>query len=150
GTSAGAIAAGLAAAAEHGREDGGFDVLDRVATEIPAMLTGLFQATPKTKPLLDAALALIKRRMFWRCRALFHLATGYLGATLAGALRAGLVAAVAGWWAYNASGGWRMAYVLPIAIGIAVGTLLLLSHRVRRGIFRDLAQQDFGLCPGQT
>lgn len=150
GTSAGAIAAGLAAAAEHGRAEGGFDVLDRVATEIPVTLTGLFQATPKTRPLLNAALALIKRDIFWRCRAIFHLATGYVASTLIGALLGILAGALAGWWAYKASGGWHTAYVLPMALGTVVGATLLLSRRVLLGIFRDLAQQDFGMCPGQT
>jgi predicted acylesterase/phospholipase RssA len=58
GTSAGAIAAATAAAAEFGRERGGFEKL-RARSEWLAQgrhLLDLFQAAPETRPLLDAAL----------------------------------------------------------------------------------------------
>jgi predicted acylesterase/phospholipase RssA len=56
GTSAGAVAAGLAAAAEYSRSDGGFERLQEVADKLkePGFLKGLFQAEPNTRPLLNA------------------------------------------------------------------------------------------------
>src|SRR5438128_954555 len=55
GASAGAIAAAAAAAAEYGRQTGhgGFDVLQDMTKELeqPGFLTGMFQPTPKARPL---------------------------------------------------------------------------------------------------
>jgi predicted acylesterase/phospholipase RssA len=56
GTSAGAIAAALAAAAEYGRETGGFDELERVRSDLvtrPDAIYELFQPTLSTRPLWD-------------------------------------------------------------------------------------------------
>lgn len=65
GTSAGAIAAAVTAAAEHGRRFGGlgnkaFERLDEMQQWLGqgANLRNLFQPTPKTRPLLDAFLYL--------------------------------------------------------------------------------------------
>ena len=58
GTSAGAIAAGVCAAAEYGRlrdSDGGLAELGSVSEDLSkeGFLTGLFQATPGARPLVD-------------------------------------------------------------------------------------------------
>ncbi len=60
GTSAGAIAAAGAAAAEYGRAGGGFEKLGALSEALGAgtALRDLFQPTAATRPLLDVALAL--------------------------------------------------------------------------------------------
>lgn len=59
GTSAGAIAAAVSAAAQHNRDGGGFDRLDDMREELrkPGLLIGLFQPTKETRPLLQMLLA---------------------------------------------------------------------------------------------
>lgn len=61
GTSAGAIAAGLAAAAELGRERGGFDRLARVPSVLEEHLLDLFQPHPKHEKTFAVLLRLMKR-----------------------------------------------------------------------------------------
>jgi predicted acylesterase/phospholipase RssA len=58
GASAGAIVAGLTAAAEFARESGGFDRLDDAQKELKSAdkLRALFQANGNTRPILDAFL----------------------------------------------------------------------------------------------
>lgn len=63
GTSAGAIAAAVTAAAEYGRESGGFDKLKSVNEWLASgtNLLGLFQPTRATKPLLTLLLSIERR-----------------------------------------------------------------------------------------
>jgi len=58
GTSAGAIAAAVTAAAEYGRASGGFVRLSQVPTQIGGHLMRLFQPSPRLAALLDIFLAL--------------------------------------------------------------------------------------------
>src|SRR5260370_23013333 len=67
GTSAGAIAASVIAAAEFNRNNGGsdtgFDYLDKHVQQwlgADSNLRNLFQASPATKPLMDFALAFLR------------------------------------------------------------------------------------------
>ena len=55
GTSAGAIAASAAAAAEYGRHvpGGGFVLLAKLPAEVGKILFSLFQPTPALKPMFD-------------------------------------------------------------------------------------------------
>ena len=64
GTSAGAIAAVLTAAAEKGRAGGGFDRLKKLSEWLGkgANLFDLFQPTPKTRPVLTALLEINRLR----------------------------------------------------------------------------------------
>src|SRR5215207_62602 len=57
GTSAGAIAAALAAAAEHGRGSGGFQKLAEIPDFLAANLTALFQPAPHARPAFEILLA---------------------------------------------------------------------------------------------
>jgi predicted acylesterase/phospholipase RssA len=57
GTSAGAIAAALAAAAEHGRAAGGFQKLHAIPDFLAANLTSLFQPVPAARPAFEILLA---------------------------------------------------------------------------------------------
>lgn len=63
GTSAGAIAAAFAAAAEYGRQNGrpeSFLLLKHYCDELPAILPTLFQPSPELKPALDSVMAAMK------------------------------------------------------------------------------------------
>jgi len=62
GTSAGAIAAAMTAAAEYGRHTGGFEKLKAITDELakPHGLLGLFQPQPSTRPLFDVLLGYLK------------------------------------------------------------------------------------------
>jgi hypothetical protein len=64
GTSAGAIAAAVTAAAEAGRFKNGFEKLERVASEIaqPGFLLKIFRAGGATKPLMNLFVSLLARR----------------------------------------------------------------------------------------
>lgn len=147
GTSAGAIAAALAAAAEHGRAQGGFRVLDQVARDLPRILTGLFQATPRARPLLDSTLILIKKGRFWRTRLFFTIAFGYFWSAIFGSLLGAGVGAGLGY-ALMSLSQWLGSVVILAVVGGIGGMILFLLKRVAKGIFRDLPEQRFGMCPG--
>jgi predicted acylesterase/phospholipase RssA len=59
GTSAGAIAAALATAAEHGRDSGGFAKLAKIPDFLGENLTSLFQPAPAARPAFEILLAAI-------------------------------------------------------------------------------------------
>lgn len=64
GTSAGAIAAAATAAAEYGRERGGFQKLELVVEQLgrSGFLANLFQPAPEVRPLLNLFLDYLERR----------------------------------------------------------------------------------------
>ena len=62
GASAGAIAAGIAAAAELARDDGGFVRMAAIPDEISHNLLSLFQPHPPLRPLFEMLLATLGRR----------------------------------------------------------------------------------------
>ena len=72
GTSAGAIAGALSAAAEYGRQrdnGGGTDQLEAALRSLgePGAIVGLFQPTPPTRPLFDVITkALLAKKSRWR------------------------------------------------------------------------------------
>jgi hypothetical protein len=57
GSSAGGIAAGMAAVAELARDDGGFNRLAALPDDLGVNLLNMFQPSPETKPLFDVLLA---------------------------------------------------------------------------------------------
>ena len=61
GTSAGAISAVITAAAEYGRQTGGFEKIAQLPEELSTGLISKFQPLPKFEPLFNVALELIKR-----------------------------------------------------------------------------------------
>ena len=146
GTSAGAIAAVAAAAAEYGRhtEDAGFDRLEKIPDEVGSSLLSMFQPTPALKPLFDIFVAALKAK------------------TKTGRIIAITAAAVGGYWLSALLGllpGLVVA-LIALAIGggagfVAFGLLLALIGLVAGVIWRlvkaanaDLVGSDFGLCPG--
>jgi hypothetical protein len=157
GTSAGAIAAAATAAAEYGREWGGFDHLEQLSLLLaqPGMLFNLFQPTATTRPLFDTLFALVES---WRqpaadrptglardlTRALWqNTPDAFVRGAAAGAggslllslftggsvnLRSLAVAAASGWLGGIAAGSYELANVL----------------------LRELPQQNYyGLCTGR-
>jgi predicted acylesterase/phospholipase RssA len=146
GTSAGAMAAVAAAAAEYGRhtEDAGFDRLARIPDELGPNLLSMFQPTPTLKPLFDIFVAALKAK------------------TKTGRIIAITGAAVGGYWLSALLGllpGVLVA-LIALAIGggmgfVAFGLLLALTGLVAGVVWRlvkaantDLVEGDFGLCPG--
>lgn len=151
GASAGAIAAAFAAAAELGRETGGFERLEKVAEELarPNFLLGLFQPEPKlenTYELLFKALTqpttggkvwgLIKPLI------LHPLPIG-LGVALA---------ASTGWMLTPLAESGRVAVlvlfaVLSLVMGIAVGAGFVAIGKFRQGA-KEFQANDFGFVHG--
>ena len=142
GSSAGGIAAALAAAAEYGRERGGFDEIERLPTELAATVPGggtamlaLFQPDEATRPLFRVAFGFLQGASVGLARIpvvfpLFPL----LGLTI-------LVASVVVTVLADADWGFALAgAVIALAVSL-VGAALQLLRALGR-----LPQNDYGLC----
>jgi predicted acylesterase/phospholipase RssA len=161
GTSAGAIAAAVAAAAEYGRDKGGFDHIKAIPSELGGNLLKLFQPSPPVRPLFDM---LIAASDFKKTSNKEKVKSEEERKTLRQtAIRAFLKALLAG-------------YKIPIFQGIALGAAIfliaLLTHHwgwaafgllaalvggvVMLGlalfgtIVRDIPANDYGFCTGAT
>jgi predicted acylesterase/phospholipase RssA len=159
GTSAGAIAAGICAAAEFGRQrgtSGGIGQLDRAVSDLrrPGFLLGMFQPTREAKPLFDVLKSQISRGDSMRGkigRALVRatllrpvvLGAGILGLASLAAL------AVAAWRTFPVivAVALTLVAVLLAALVVATTGVASLGLLVRRGL-RTLEGCDYGLCPG--
>jgi len=159
GTSAGAIAAAVTAAAEYGRRGTeparGFAALDDVAAEIGrhGRLLDLFQAAEPVRPLLDAALAGLRagggaRGAVAGVRVLLRSRPGVVagvGVALLLVLAAAVLAVAT---APLAVALLVCVVLLPLAlVAIAAGAAAALLAHVRRVAGR-LPETGFGLCPG--
>jgi predicted acylesterase/phospholipase RssA len=146
GTSAGAIAAAAAAAAEYGRhtENGGFDRLAKIPDEIGPNLLSMFQPTPVLKPLFDTFVtALRAKTKLGRVIAIVEAAVvGYWLSALLGLLPGGVVVAVA-----LASGGGSGFVALGLLLAL-LGLVAGVTWRLLKAVNSDLVESDFGLCPG--
>ncbi|WP_309092426.1 patatin-like phospholipase family protein [Phenylobacterium sp.] len=142
GSSAGAIAAAFAAAAEYARsrgDPGGFARLQRRSAELPHCLASLFQASPGFEPLL---------------KALVHLAPGTgkarIGRAILGFwpdLVTGALAGGALWVALSgAADAWR--HVLGGSLLALLGAVAAVALRVGWLLFRVAPRRNFGICPG--
>jgi predicted acylesterase/phospholipase RssA len=146
GTSAGAIAAAAAAAAEYGRhtENAGFDRLAKIPDEVGPNLLSMFQPTPVLKPLFDIFVAASKAKTTTaRVIAIISTAvSGYWRGALLGLLPGGVIVAIA-----LASGGGAgfVAFGLLLAL---VGVIAGVIWRLLKAANTDLVANDFGLCPG--
>ena len=147
GTSAGAIAAAAAAAAEYGRHvpGRGFVLLAKLPAEVGKILFSLFQPTPALKPVFGIAVAAIGNdgTATKVMRVIGAALTGFALAAAAGALP-GLLIGVAGCWYSNPALAVLGALLLLIGIIIGVGICLY------RAITKGIPDNDFGLCPGKT
>lgn len=140
GTSAGAIAAVVTAAAEYGRDSGGFDRIATLPDELAPTLFEKFQPTPKLAPLFNvfiAALSGSKRAI------VAALVANYSGTALLAAIP-GIVLillAIAG-----DSWGFATLGLVLVAAGFLAGAV----WGAARQALRDLPARDFGICPGTT
>jgi predicted acylesterase/phospholipase RssA len=138
GTSAGAIAASLAAAAEYARtvrgDPAGFVRLQRHCDEIPERMADLFQPEPRYRRLL----AYLLRAQSGRS-ALGLIAGLPLVAPLQATL--GTITGAVGMWALRAG-------PAGILLGGIVGLFIALVAHALRLVRTDLPQSDFGVCPG--
>ncbi|NNE89933.1 MAG: patatin [Silicimonas sp.] len=149
GTSAGAIAAAFAAAAEYRRQENaqtmsGFDDIGGVATELGENMLGLFQPTTATKPLFKLLLAAIEPNtkggvvaMIWAGLRIFST-QAIIGGLLA------LVSLLIGYATGNLVLG-----ILGVVLSLLLAVILILLS-VKRMVLVDLPAQDFGLCTGKT
>jgi predicted acylesterase/phospholipase RssA len=161
GSSAGAIAAAVCAAAEYGRQEGnkgGIERLDDALRDLEGMdaLLGLFQPTPKTRPLFEvlikamsangevkipARIRLAARAAAWRRKWLLVACV----AVLAGLVRlayAGLEALSTG-----------DAFLLVVLIVLLAVLVVVLTGVVAMALlvwqaYRSLDASDYGMCPG--
>jgi hypothetical protein len=138
GTSAGAIAAVVTAAAEYNRDGGGYGVIGKIPAEMQSKLATLFQPSPPLRKVFEAALLILDGKT---SRAIFKL-LGYGPYFIAGLLVAiALVVAAVKFCSLSA-------FLLAL-ICLAAGLVLLLISLVRNTL-RDLVANDFGFCPGPT
>ena len=147
GTSVGAVAAAVTAAAEYARERHGFQKLVKVPDDLAAGLVQKFQPEPQLAVLFNIMLAALKKPSGGTpgvlLRVLWQAMLGYLLWTLV-ALALGVVLAVLAW---PAAGFWAIA----IGIGTFVIALaILLGWRLFRTVTVDLPAADFGICSGKT
>ena len=140
GTSAGAIAAVVTAAAEYNRGNGGFKVIEELPKEVPTILLSLFQPAPRVRPVFNAALNLQGKRYA-------DAALGLLGAVWPAFVAGFALFAIAAVWLLL-RGNWIAALafiVLGLIGGLAVAAFVLVKTTLS-----DLKALDFGCCPGRT
>lgn len=154
GASAGAIAAALTAASEHGRADGGFMRLAEVNDYLskPANVLALFQPDASTKPLFQVLLAVMRAGA---------AGAGGKPTALLKRLGGGLTKAAAIAWAYASADPWLVWPVSLLAGGLmlhrGLGWALLVAVLAFAGValvrlgwilVRVVPRHDFGLCRG--
>ena len=145
GTSAGAIAAAAAAAAEYGRNtEAGFKRLEAIPGEVGPNLLSMFQPTPLLRPVFNMFVAALKAKSkAGRIAAIVWAAvSGYWLSALVGLIPGGIVVALAikcgggaGWIAFG-------------ALAALVGLVEEIMRRLLKAANTDLIASDFGLCPG--
>jgi len=147
GTSAGAMAAAAAAAAEYGRlsENGGFARLAKVPDEVGPRLLQMFQPTPTLKPVFDIFVALLESK------SAFGKIMGALRAALLGYLEASLIGGGVGLFVaillvLQGCAFWPALALLVLLTMLGVTAALV--WRLSRAVGHDLSLNDYGLCPG--
>ncbi|MGI9383034.1 MAG: patatin-like phospholipase family protein [Methyloligellaceae bacterium] len=143
GTSAGALAAALTAAAEYGREKRGYLKIAEIPDEIAPDLISLFQPVPKLKPLFALLLSLLGEG--GRTAKIFRV----LGAALRGYAAAGFLGALPGLLVIIGAVFDGLAGLWPFGILLAiVGATASILWRIYRALTRELPENGFGMCTG--
>jgi predicted acylesterase/phospholipase RssA len=145
GTSAGAIAAAVAAAGEYARASGGFERLEQIPKTLGTQLFGLFQPAPALKAVFKIGLA-IKASKTTLGKIL-----GVMSAALAGYPWHAVIGALPGI-ALATVGVDRLDVGLAL-LGLLIGILGLLagvSLGLKRALTIQLPANGFGLCSGMT
>lgn len=143
GTSAGAIAAVVTAAAEYGRMTGGFTKVEALPQDLSKTLLEKFQPTPQLAPLFGLALAALSGRPLALLRALLK---GYPIAAACAALPGVVVAVLAVAHDGPTDLGFLLLGILLAVAGILIGPVLMAQRQARQ----HLPLQDYGLCTGLT
>lgn len=148
GTSAGAIAAGAAAAAEYGRyaKGAGFPRLARVPGELGPILFKLFQPSRSVAPLFAILVAALK------AKSTLGKIVNVVGAAIWGFLHWAVIALVLAavvaflLWDFGeiSTGAAIFLFLLLLLIGLMIAVLVPLGQMVGTG----LANNYYGLCPG--
>jgi hypothetical protein len=145
GTSAGAIAAAAAAAAEYGRNvpGKGFMRLAGLPEEAGKILFRLFQPTAAVQPLFDILIAALKSKTnaVRILRIVKATVWGFRCWALAGALPGILVILLAG---LGGDRGFTLVGILLVFIGVILGVLFAVQRSVRE----NLPNNNYGLCTG--
>jgi hypothetical protein len=145
GTSAGAIAAAAAAAAEYGRNvpGKGFVRLTTLPAEAGAILFSLFQPTATVKPLFNILVAALKAKstVGRTVRVIAAAIWGFRWSALAGAL-AGLLVALLAYWRGDI--GFTLFGLLLAIVGLVLAVILAL----KRSLTKHLPDNNYGLCSG--
>jgi hypothetical protein len=160
GTSAGAIAGALSAAAEYGRQrdnGGGTDKLEAALKSLgePHAIVGLFQPTRATRPLFEVLTkALLAKRSRWR-RIAFVAGVAakrraravVVGALLLAALVASIAVALVNFSTILALV-WTILVAAPLIVLVIVATAVAAVGGLLLQTVRALGDSDFGMCPG--
>ncbi|MER8408145.1 patatin-like phospholipase family protein [Mesorhizobium sp. M1307] len=145
GTSAGAIAAVVTAAAEYGRADGGFEKIEALPKQLSATLLEKFQPRPELRPVFNLILAAMSKSI---AGTVFALLKGYPVPALLGAIPAIIVA-------FMIPFTWHSTAAAILAVLLFLFLLVLLpaataSFVAARDVARRLPEADYGLCNGMT
>lgn len=158
GSSAGAIAAAFAAAAEYGRDDGGFERLAALPQEIAPRLPDLLQPTEHTRVAHEMVMASVEpdASTMTKLRRILSTAVGaqrrwfWLTFVLAALVPAGLALLAAS----GQLSGWRfvplvllLLLIAVVAFALAIATALGQEGRTTWGA---LGQQGFGIYMGSA
>ena len=148
GTSAGAIAAAGAAAAEYGREHGGFEKLAGLPAWIGAAdnLVRLFQPEPGTLPFFRVVTAGLGREGAGRSLRVAGAALRSFPLAAALGLIPGVALVVLALW--TGSGALAVCAVVAGLVLALFGLAVTLGLRLAIGLPRALGQNGFGLCSG--
>jgi predicted acylesterase/phospholipase RssA len=154
GTSAGAIAAAATAAAEYGRDAGGFDKLQALREQLSSgtFLRDLFQPSQSTRPLFGFLLDFMqlvkgKEETWSKVKLAVRLLPRHfpIVSGLGGLL--GVVAALAVNWLLSGSSPLGV-FVLAVILAI-VGAILLTTVRIWYILTRTVPKNAFGICTGR-
>ncbi|NRQ13125.1 patatin-like phospholipase family protein [Ensifer sesbaniae] len=151
GTSAGAIAAVMTAAAEYRRQsaaapeekNAGFALIDAMPAELAANLPTFFQPSPETAPLFHIGMAMVRTKRS-KAAAVALEAVKVFHLSLLLAVLPGLALFVAGVAAANLALG-----ILGVLIAL-IGAIAQLAYQLYRAVAVVLPANDFGLCSGLT
>lgn len=155
GSSAGGIAAAMAAAAELARDSGGFKRLADLPQDLGRDLLGMFQPSPATKPLFGVLLAGIEKSKMRPVKVVAAVVRGGIGWFVL-AVAAVLLLAL---WALLLVGGaprnwgdWGQLAVrgLPMLVPALLLGLVAAAAGLARSALRSLAANGYGLCRGSN
>ncbi|MER9565094.1 hypothetical protein [Mesorhizobium sp. M0571] len=145
GTSAGAIAAVVTAAAEFGRAEGGFEKIEALPKQLSATLLEKFQPRQELRPVFNLVLAAMSKSI---AGTVFALLKGYPVPALFGAIPAIIIAIMIPFT-------WHSLPAALLVVLLFLFLLLLLPAATAalvaaRDVARRLPQADYGLCNGMT